>query len=133
HYLGINGCHAFAANQHPSTLPNAPQVGIWQAIAKNGNQSPRGCQPYFTSFLISSSTVAIWTLRLTTLPSGPTRHIVGRTTMPYWLAKELSRPPGWKSWMPGPLDREVPATGGLLSRLMHTTSSRLLCARLSSP
>jgi hypothetical protein len=48
---------------------------------------------HFNSFLISSSTVAICTVRLTTLPSGPTRNIVGSTTMPYWLASGLSRPP----------------------------------------
>ena len=34
---------------------------------------------YFTSFLTSSSRLAIWPLRLTTLPSLPTTKIVGNT------------------------------------------------------
>lgn len=37
---------------------------------------------YFTSFLTSSSRLAIWPLRLTTLPSLPTTKIVGNTWMP---------------------------------------------------
>jgi len=61
-----------------------------------GSSGPRCCScDYFLSRLPTSrSSSVMWTLRLTTWPSLPTRIIVGSVRMPSSLARRLSSPPG---------------------------------------